>query len=104
MLRGLCAFRGGAQAPLVTTCLLLLLLLLLLSPLQGSISDDEMAESGMGLIIAGNDTSGLGVTALLAILPLFPEVLDKLRQEQEAVSEGFGMGGDSSAGNPASFS
>lgn len=39
----------------------------------------------MGLIIAGNDTSGLGVTALLAVLPMFPAVMDKLRQEQQQV-------------------
>lgn len=60
-------------------------------PPQGaSLSDTELAESGIGLIIAGNDTSGLGVTALLAVLPLFPEVMDKLRQEQKQV--GFWMG------------
>lgn len=44
----------------------------------------------MGLIIAGNDTSGLGVTALLAVLPMFPAVLDKLRQEQQQLIGQFG--------------
>jgi hypothetical protein len=34
---------------------------------------------------AGNDTSGLGITALLAILPQFPAVVKKLRQEQREV-------------------
>jgi cytochrome P450 len=48
----------------------------------------ELAESGIGLIIAGNDTSGLGVTALLAVLPLFPEVLRKMRAEQQQVGGG----------------
>lgn len=55
-----------------------------------SLSDTELAESGIGLIIAGNDTSGLGVTALLAVLPLFPDVMDKLRQEQEQLIAEYG--------------
>jgi cytochrome P450 len=52
---------------------------------HGSINYAEAASSGIGLIIAGNDTSGLGVSALLATLPLFPDVVDKLRQEQQQV-------------------
>jgi cytochrome P450 len=71
--------------PLLLLLLLLPLLLLLLVAQQGALNDDEVAESGMGLIIAGNDTSGLGVTALLAVLPMFPDVLQKMRQEQEQV-------------------
>jgi cytochrome P450 len=53
---------------------------------HGSINFAEAASSGIGLIIAGNDTSGLGVSALLATLPLFPEVVQKLRQEQQQVT------------------
>lgn len=52
---------------------------------DGKINYDIAADSGIGLIIGGNDTSGLGVSALLATLPYFPEVLDKLRKEQEQV-------------------
>jgi cytochrome P450 len=52
---------------------------------HGAINYAEAASSGIGLIIAGNDTSGLGVSALLATLPLFPEVVEKLRQEQQQV-------------------
>jgi cytochrome P450 len=60
--------------------------LFLLCRLQhGAINFAEAASSGIGLIIAGNDTSGLGVSALLATLPLFPQVVDKLRQEQQQV-------------------
>lgn len=44
-----------------------------------------MADAGIGLIIAGNDTSGLGISALLAILPLFPGVMERLRKEQQEV-------------------
>lgn len=58
--------------------------------MQGALNDDEVAESGMGLIIAGNDTSGLGVTALLAVLPMFPDVLQKMRQEQEQLIQQHG--------------
>jgi cytochrome P450 len=39
----------------------------------------------MGLLIAGNDTSGIGISAILAVLSLFPEVLEKIRQEQQEV-------------------
>lgn len=52
---------------------------------DGVLTDQQMAESGIGLIIAGNDTSGLGVSALMSILPLFPEVMEKLRKEQQQV-------------------
>jgi cytochrome P450 len=52
---------------------------------DGNLSEQEMADAGIGLIIAGNDTSGLGISALLAILPLFPKVLERLRQEQQEV-------------------
>jgi hypothetical protein len=59
-----------------------------LSHTQRQLNALELAESGIGLIIAGNDTSGLGVTALLAVLPLFPEVLQKMRAEQQQVGLG----------------
>lgn len=52
---------------------------------DGKLSYEAAAGSGIGLIIAGNDTSGLGVSALLATLPLFPDVLKRLRQEQQQV-------------------
>jgi cytochrome P450 len=52
---------------------------------DGNLSEQQMADAGIGLIIAGNDTSGLGITALLAILPQFPAVVKKLRQEQREV-------------------
>lgn len=52
---------------------------------DGVLTEQQMAEAGIGLIIAGNDTSGLGVSALMSILPLFPEVMEKLRQEQQEV-------------------
>jgi cytochrome P450 len=54
-----------------------------------SINFAEAASSGIGLIIAGNDTSGLGVSALLATLPLFPDVVEKLRQEQQQVTYSY---------------
>ncbi|WIA15434.1 hypothetical protein OEZ85_002083 [Tetradesmus obliquus] len=57
---------------------------------HNSIDFAEAAASGIGLIIAGNDTSGLGVSALLATLPLFPEVMEKLRQEQQQVMQRHG--------------
>ncbi|KAF6266422.1 cytochrome P450 [Scenedesmus sp. NREL 46B-D3] len=57
---------------------------------SGAINYAEAASSGIGLIIAGNDTSGLGVSALLATLPLFPEVVEKLRQEQQQVIKRHG--------------
>jgi cytochrome P450 len=57
--------------------------------LQGrELTDKEVAEAGIGLIIAGNDTSGLGLTALLAVLPQFPQVLARLREEQQQVRGG----------------
>jgi cytochrome P450 len=52
---------------------------------DGNLSEQQMADAGIGLIIAGNDTSGLGITALLAILPQFPAVMERLRQEQREV-------------------
>ncbi|KAF8071285.1 cyp26b1 [Scenedesmus sp. PABB004] len=56
----------------------------------GELTDQATAEAGIGLIIAGNDTSGLGITALLALLPLFPDVMRQLRAEQEQVVAKFG--------------
>jgi len=53
---------------------------------EGKVDFRAAAQNGMGLIIAGNDTSGLGVSALLATLPFFPGVMDKLRKEQQQVS------------------
>jgi hypothetical protein len=50
-----------------------------------SLSDEDVAASGISLIIAGNDTSGLGMTALLGLLPLLPAVMGRLRQEQQQV-------------------
>lgn len=44
-----------------------------------------MAESGIGLLLAGTDTSGQGSTAALMMVALFPQVLEKLREEQEKV-------------------
>lgn len=67
---------------------------------HGSVDYAEAANSGIGLIIAGNDTSGLGVSALLAILPLFPKVMDKLRQEQQQVGDWGEAGGSVSEGPP----
>eukprot|EP00878_Enallax_costatus_P040183 GHUV01046192.1.p1 GENE.GHUV01046192.1~~GHUV01046192.1.p1 ORF type:complete len:251 (+),score=76.65 GHUV01046192.1:633-1385(+) len=49
-----------------------------------------MAQAGIGLIIAGNDTSGLGVSALMSILPLFPGVMEKLRLEQKELVAKYG--------------
>jgi hypothetical protein len=38
----------------------------------------------------GSDTSGLGVSALLAILPLFPDIIERLRSElQQVQGRGF---------------
>lgn len=53
---------------------------------SGQVDWQEASASAIGLIIAGNDTSGLGVTALLATLPFFPEVLQKLKKEQQQVN------------------
>ncbi|KAF6251708.1 cytochrome P450 [Scenedesmus sp. NREL 46B-D3] len=58
--------------------------------MDGNLSEQQMADAGIGLIIAGNDTSGLGISALLAILPQFPGVLHRLRQEQREVMAKFG--------------
>jgi cytochrome P450 len=58
---------------------------------DGNLSEQQMADAGIGLIIAGNDTSGLGISALLAILPLFPGVMDRLSQEQREVSAAAGF-------------
>ncbi|WIA35635.1 hypothetical protein OEZ86_004050 [Tetradesmus obliquus] len=69
---------------------------------HNSIDFAEAAASGIGLIIAGNDTSGLGVSALLATLPLFPEVMEKLRQEQQQVGRSILLFG--SPGRVASVS
>lgn len=57
---------------------------------DGTLSEQQMADAGIGLIIAGNDTSGLGISALLAILPLFPGVMEKLRKEQQEVIAKYG--------------
>jgi cytochrome P450 len=59
---------------------------------QFELSVKDVAQAGIGLIIAGNDTSGLGITGLLGMLPMFPEVMQKVRQEQELVSAGQGAG------------
>jgi cytochrome P450 len=53
---------------------------------QFELSVADVAQAGIGLIIAGNDTSGLGITGLLGMVPMFPEVMQKVRQEQEQVS------------------
>lgn len=63
-----------------------LLLLMLLPPQNnGKVNCEIAAQSGMGLLVAGNDTSGQGVSAILATLQYFPKVLDKIRQEQQKV-------------------
>lgn len=56
--------------------------------MQGTdtLTDDDIASSGVALIIAGNDTSGLGIMGMLGLLALQPEVMDKLRKEQQQVS------------------
>jgi cytochrome P450 len=48
-------------------------------------SDRDMAEAAIGVIIAGNDTSGLGIQGLLGMVAAFPEVLQQLRKEQQEV-------------------
>eukprot|EP00878_Enallax_costatus_P027095 GHUV01029140.1.p1 GENE.GHUV01029140.1~~GHUV01029140.1.p1 ORF type:complete len:386 (+),score=129.18 GHUV01029140.1:249-1406(+) len=57
---------------------------------DGVLTDAQMAQAGIGLIIAGNDTSGLGVSALMSILPLFPGVMEKLRLEQKELVAKYG--------------
>ncbi len=53
---------------------------------NGELNYQLAAGSGMALLMAGNDTSGIGISAILAMLSLFPEVVEKIRQEQEEVS------------------
>lgn len=55
-------------------------------------SDDDIASTGVTLIIAGNDTSGLGIMGMLGLLALKPEVMQKLREEQEKVRKCYGQG------------
>eukprot|EP00878_Enallax_costatus_P038061 GHUV01043202.1.p1 GENE.GHUV01043202.1~~GHUV01043202.1.p1 ORF type:complete len:187 (+),score=54.87 GHUV01043202.1:414-974(+) len=50
-----------------------------------TLTDDDIAASGVTLIIAGNDTSGLGIMGMLGLLALKPDVMAKLRREQEQV-------------------
>lgn len=73
----------------------------MLSPVQnnGKLDFRLAASSGMGLLVAGNDTSGIGVSALLATLSIFPEVADKIRQEQQEVR--FRVGRSSAKACPA---
>lgn len=54
------------------------------------LSVEDVAAAGIGLIIAGNDTSGLGITGLLGLLPMFPQVLARVRQEQQQVMAAHG--------------
>jgi cytochrome P450 len=61
---------------------------------KASLSDEDVAASGISLIIAGNDTSGLGITALLGLLPLLPAVMERLRQEQQQVGPVEGSWGN----------
>lgn len=59
----------------------------------GQLNYQLAAGSGMALLIAGNDTSGIGISAILAVLSLFPEVLEKIRAEQQEVRGPQGAGG-----------
>ncbi|WIA35804.1 hypothetical protein OEZ86_004193 [Tetradesmus obliquus] len=56
------------------------------------LSEDTIAESGISLLLAGTDTSGGGATAALAMLAQAPEVMQKLRQEQQQVVAQHGPG------------
>lgn len=64
---------------------------LLFVVLQGTdnLTDDDIAATGVTLIIAGNDTSGLGIMGMLGLLALKQDVMEKLRQEQQQVRLGF---------------
>jgi hypothetical protein len=53
---------------------------------DGHLSAETIAQSGISLLLAGTDTSGGGVTAVMEMVALFPEVMQKLRQEQQQVS------------------
>jgi cytochrome P450 len=57
--------------------------------LQGGaeLTEDTIAESGISLLLAGTDTSGGGSTAALAMLAQFPQVMQRLRQEQQQVCD-----------------
>jgi len=70
---------GGPEGPAVTcpaaACLQ-----------DGHLSAETIAQSGISLLLAGTDTSGGGVTAVMEMVALFPEVMQKLRQEQQQVS------------------
>ncbi|WIA15673.1 hypothetical protein OEZ85_002299 [Tetradesmus obliquus] len=56
------------------------------------LSEDTIAESGISLLLAGTDTSGGGATAALAMLAQAPEVMQRLRQEQQQVIAQHGPG------------
>eukprot|EP00775_Hariotina_reticulata_P012610 gene12610-12740_t len=57
---------------------------------DGHLSAETVAQSGISLLLAGTDTSGGGVTALMEMVALFPEVMQKLRQEQQQVIAQYG--------------
>eukprot|EP00879_Flechtneria_rotunda_P021265 GHRR01022404.1.p1 GENE.GHRR01022404.1~~GHRR01022404.1.p1 ORF type:complete len:376 (+),score=150.75 GHRR01022404.1:280-1407(+) len=54
------------------------------------LSDEDVAQSGIGMVIAGNDTSGLGITGILGLLPLMPEVMQLVREEQDEIVAKYG--------------
>jgi cytochrome P450 len=58
----------------------------------------------MGILVAGNDTSGQGVSAILATLQYFPQVMDKIRQEQQQVRHASASSSTSTSGTSTNSS